>query len=119
MKLRAAANQLVLEPAQVAGLNTAMATIVANYVSHWNTGQAQPFMARSLLGVIAAIDSFADCFGSPPPRCLSAIIRRLKLKDVKLSRASGYRIASCAITPPGSLNTGDDHALRHFDPSDS
>nr|WP_201010215.1 AAA family ATPase [Rhizobium rhizogenes]QCL09653.1 AAA domain protein [Rhizobium rhizogenes] len=66
VKLHSAANQLVLEPAQVAGLNTAMATIIANYVSHWNTGQAHPFTAGSLFGVMAAIESFADCFRFAP-----------------------------------------------------
>ncbi len=40
VKLHAAANQLVLEPAQVAGLNSAMTTIIANYVSHWSTGHS-------------------------------------------------------------------------------
>lgn len=66
VRLHGAANQLVLEPAQVASLNTAMTTIIANYVSHWNTGQAHPFTAGSLLGVMAAIDSFADCFRFSP-----------------------------------------------------
>ena len=66
VKLHAAANQLVLEPAQVAGLNSAMTTIIANYVSHWSTGQAQPFTAGSLLGVMTAIDSFSDCFRFSP-----------------------------------------------------
>jgi hypothetical protein len=36
---------LILEPAQEAGLNTNMATIVANFTSHWGTGQALAFTA--------------------------------------------------------------------------
>lgn len=60
--LHRAANQLILEPAQVAGLSTAVATIVSNYLSHWSTGQTQAFTAPALRGVMQAIDDFAGCF---------------------------------------------------------
>ncbi len=65
--LHRAANQLVLEPAQSAGLNTAVATIVSNYLSHWSTGQTQAFTAPSLRGVMKAIDDFAGCFQHEHP----------------------------------------------------
>ena len=65
--LHQAANRLVLEPAQVAGLNTAIASIVGNFLAHWGTGQVQAFTANSLLGVISAIDSVADCFKYEDP----------------------------------------------------
>jgi hypothetical protein len=65
--LHQAANQLVLEPNQVAGLSTAVATIVSNYLSHWSTGQTQAFTAPSLRGVMQAIDTFAACFQFEQP----------------------------------------------------
>jgi protein-arginine kinase activator protein McsA len=65
--LHQAANRLVLEPAQVAGLNTAIASVVGNFLSHWGTGQVQAFTAHSLLGVMSAIDSIADCFKYEDP----------------------------------------------------
>lgn len=65
--LHQAANQLILEPAQIAGLNTAVATIVSNYLSHWSTGQTQAFTAPSLRGVMQAIDDFAGCFQHEQP----------------------------------------------------
>lgn len=60
--LHQAAQKLVLEPAQVTGLGTAMTTIVSNYLSHWATGQTQAFTAPALKGVMQAIDDFARCF---------------------------------------------------------
>lgn len=67
VSLHQAANQLILEPAQIAGLNTAVATIVSNYLSHWSTGQTQAFTAPSLRGVMQAIDDFAGCFQHEQP----------------------------------------------------
>ncbi|MDG4721703.1 AAA family ATPase [Thalassospira aquimaris] len=77
-----AANRLVLENSQVNGLDTALATIVGNFVSHWGTGQGQAFTAHSLLGVMRAIDAFADCFkyedpaGSGSRKFYSSLSRR-------------------------------------------
>jgi hypothetical protein len=66
IKLHANGNSLILEPAQVQGLNLAVATISANFLSHWGTGQTQAFSAGSLLGVMQAIDNYADCFRFEP-----------------------------------------------------
>lgn len=60
--LHGAAGSLILEPGQRAGMNTAVATIVGNYVSHWATGHTHAFTAGSLKGVMKAIDDFAACF---------------------------------------------------------
>ncbi|MBY5439342.1 hypothetical protein [Rhizobium leguminosarum] len=60
--MKLGANTLALEPAQEAGLNSNMATIVGNYLSHWGTGQALAFSASALQGVMAAIDAYCDCF---------------------------------------------------------
>lgn len=60
------ANSLVLEAAQVQGLNLAVATITANFLAHWSTGQTQAFAPGALLGVMHAIDSYADCFKFEP-----------------------------------------------------
>ncbi len=66
VKLQKAAGSLILEPAQEAGLNASMTTIVGNYLSHWGTGQALTFSAPALQGVMAAIDTYCDCFTFVP-----------------------------------------------------
>jgi hypothetical protein len=66
VKLHKAAGSLVLTAPQEAGLNTAMMTIVSNYLAHWNTGQTASFTANALLGVMQAIDSFTECFKFEP-----------------------------------------------------
>jgi hypothetical protein len=66
VKLHKAANCLVLDSAQEAGLNTNMVTIVGNFLSHWGTGQTVAFSAPALLGVMQAIDDFCDCFTFEP-----------------------------------------------------
>ncbi|HKX79702.1 MAG TPA: AAA family ATPase [Novosphingobium sp.] len=66
IKLHQAANQLVMEATQVSGMDSATATIVSNYLSHWSSGQTQAFSAGALLGVMAAINSLADCFKFAP-----------------------------------------------------
>ena len=60
--LHKAANRLILTPQQETGLQTHMATITGNFLSHYATGSTQAFSAPSLLGVIAAIDAYAECF---------------------------------------------------------
>ncbi|MDP2118529.1 MAG: AAA family ATPase [Hoeflea sp.] len=66
VKLHKAGGSLILEPAQEAGLNANMATIVANFTSHWGTGQALAFTAPALLGVMNAIDQYCDRFTFVP-----------------------------------------------------
>lgn len=66
VKLHKAANSLQLDAAQQAGLNTNMATIVGNFLSHWGTGQTLAFTGASLLGVMAAIDRYCECFTYEP-----------------------------------------------------
>lgn len=66
VNLHYAAGSLILEPAQTAGLNANMTTIVGNFLSHWGTGQALTFTGASLLGVIQAIDAYCDCFTYKP-----------------------------------------------------
>lgn len=65
--LHQAAGTLILDAAQVAGFNTAVATIAGNYLSHWGTAQAQAFTAGSLLGVMQAIDALDACFSFEDP----------------------------------------------------
>jgi DNA repair exonuclease SbcCD ATPase subunit len=66
VRLHSSAGSLVLEPLQVQGLNLAVATITANFLAHWSTGQAQAFAGGALLGVMQAIDNYADCFKFEP-----------------------------------------------------
>ena len=66
VKLHASANTLILEPGQIEGLNLAVATITANFLAHWSTGQTQAFAAGSLLGVMRAINSYAESFRFEP-----------------------------------------------------
>lgn len=65
--LHTAAKQISLEPNQISSMNTAVATIVGNYTSHWSTGQTHTFTAGSLKGVMKAIDDFARCFQYEEP----------------------------------------------------
>lgn len=67
VQLHKAAGTLVLETSQEQGLNTSLATIVGNYLSHWSTGQTQAFTAPSLKGVMSAIDNFAESFRFEDP----------------------------------------------------
>jgi hypothetical protein len=66
VKLHKAASSLVLDPLEEASLNATMTSIVANYLSHWETGQTQAFSSHSLLGVMQAIDDYVDCFKFAP-----------------------------------------------------
>lgn len=66
VKLHQAAGSLVLDPAQITGLNTNMVTITSNFLSHWGTGQALTFTGPSLLGVMQAIEDYCDCFRWEP-----------------------------------------------------
>lgn len=66
VKLHLAAQSLVLDATQVAGLNANMVTIVGNFLSHWGTGQALSFSAPALLGVMRAIDDYCNCFMFQP-----------------------------------------------------
>jgi AAA domain len=66
VKLHQAANSLVLDAAQIAGLNASMATIVGNFLSHWGTGQTLSFSGPSLLGVMQSVDQYCECFSFEP-----------------------------------------------------
>ncbi|MCP3468421.1 AAA family ATPase [Bradyrhizobium sp. CCGUVB23] len=62
VKLHKAAGILVLDAAQEAGLQTHMASITGNFVAHFATGSTSAFSSGSLLGVMQAIDEYAECF---------------------------------------------------------
>lgn len=66
VKLHGAAQSLVLDQSQIQGLNIAVATITANFLAHWSTGQSQAFSGGALLGVMQAIDNYAGCFKYEP-----------------------------------------------------
>lgn len=58
-----AAGRCVLTQQQVTDLSNHHApSIMANYVSHYETGAGVPFNAYALLGVLQSVDDFADCF---------------------------------------------------------
>lgn len=81
VKLHSAAGSLVLEPAQVAGLNVSMASIVGNFLSHWGTGQALSFTGPALVGVMQAIDDYCECFTyEPTPGAARAYYKALNRK---------------------------------------
>ncbi|MCA6111591.1 AAA family ATPase [Bradyrhizobium cenepequi] len=57
------AGRCVLSAQQIANLQSHHApSIMANYVSHYETGAGTPFNAYALLGVLQSIDDLADCF---------------------------------------------------------
>lgn len=60
---QAAGNRCVLTQQQITDLQNHHApSIIANYVSHYETGAGTPFNAYALLGVLQSVDDFADCF---------------------------------------------------------
>jgi len=67
VRLHQTANSLVLDAAQISGLQINIATITGNFLSHFATGSTQAFSAPSLLGVVSAIDAYADCFTCEDP----------------------------------------------------
>lgn len=67
VKLHKAAGILVLNAAQEAGLQTHMASITGNFVAHFATGSTSAFSSASLLGVMRAIDDYAECFMCEDP----------------------------------------------------
>lgn len=53
----------MLTQQQITDLSTHHApSIIANYVSHYESGAGTPFNAYALLGVLQSVDDFADCF---------------------------------------------------------
>ena len=62
------AGRCVLSAQQVADLqNHHLPSIMANYVSHYETGAGSPFNAYALLGVLQSVDALADCFCKTDP----------------------------------------------------
>lgn len=58
-----AAQRCVLSVQQITDLqNHHLPSIMANYVSHYETGAGNPFNAYALLGVLQSVDALADCF---------------------------------------------------------
>lgn len=58
-----AAGRCVLSAQQIIDLqNHHMPSIMANYVSHYETGVGNPFNAYALLGILQSVDALADCF---------------------------------------------------------
>jgi hypothetical protein len=43
-------------------LQAHVASITGNFLSHYATGSTQAFSGSSLLGVVKAIDDYAECF---------------------------------------------------------
>ena len=63
-----AAGRCVLSAQQITDLqNHHMPSIMANYVSHYETGAGNPFNAYALLGVLQSVDALADCFCMTDP----------------------------------------------------
>jgi hypothetical protein len=60
--LHQAAGQIVLDAQQLAGLQANVASITGNFLAHYATGSTQAFSASSLLGVVRAIDAYAERF---------------------------------------------------------
>ena len=65
--LHQAAGTIILDAQQQAGLQTHVATITGNFLAHYATGSTQAFSGSSLLGVVRAIDDYAECFTYEDP----------------------------------------------------
>tara|TARA_R110002012_G_scaffold2902_14_gene13923 strand:+ start:268 stop:2766 length:2499 start_codon:yes stop_codon:yes gene_type:complete len=62
------AGRCVLSQQQITNLrNHHLPSIMANYVSHYETGAGNPFNAYALLGVLQSVDALADCFSWTDP----------------------------------------------------
>lgn len=74
MDLHKRANVLILDTQQQTDFsNRHVPAIIANYVSHYETGSGTPITAHVLLGVLQSIDDLVDCFKyadtqNPPQR---------------------------------------------------
>lgn len=63
VSLYESAGRCVLSPQQISDLQDHhVPSIMANYVSHYETGAGNPFSAYALLGVLQSVDELADCF---------------------------------------------------------
>ena len=63
VSLYQAAGRCVLSTQQISDLQNYHApSIMANYVSHYESGAGNPFNAYALLGVLQSVDDLADCF---------------------------------------------------------
>lgn len=61
------AGTLILDAQQVTDLNGMhVPAIIANYVSHYETGAGGPIVANVLLGVLQSVDDMAECFRYTP-----------------------------------------------------
>jgi AAA domain len=66
VRLHLQAGNLILDATQQRDMQLHSASIVGNFLSHWETGQVQAFSGPALLGVMQAIDQFPDCFRYEP-----------------------------------------------------
>jgi hypothetical protein len=63
VSLYQAAGRCVLTTQQITDLqNRHVPAIMANFISHYETGAGTPFNAYALLGVLQSVDNLADCF---------------------------------------------------------
>lgn len=63
VNLHVAAGDIVLDATQLSDMqNTHLTALIANYVSHFETGSGGSISAPVLLGVLDSVDKFADCF---------------------------------------------------------
>jgi hypothetical protein len=80
--LHRAAGTLILTPQQEADLSGAIApAILANWVSHYETGGGGTVAPAVLLGVIDSIDAYADCF-KYACRCGGGVVQRRWYKSL-------------------------------------
>lgn len=82
VSLYQAAGRCVLSAQQIADLQSHhMPSIMANYVSHYETGAGNPFNAYALLGVLQSVDALASCFAiTDPVTNQTRYYRRLDLR---------------------------------------
>lgn len=77
------ANDIVLETPQVTNMkNTYVPSIVTNYVSHYETGSGGSVTPAMLLGVLQAIDDFADCFKYDFANPITGVVERRFYKSL-------------------------------------
>ena len=63
INLHVAAGDIILTPSQIANMqNTHLPALLANWVTHFETGNGNGVSAAVLLGVIDHVDNFTECF---------------------------------------------------------
>jgi hypothetical protein len=76
------AGMCVLDPQQITDLTSRHGpTIIANFVSHYETGAGTPFNAYALISILQSVDDLASCFTYQDTAQMPALTRYYQRLD--------------------------------------